>query len=133
MVFKRAWCVAAAALALGLGASDALAKDSAFSCITALRKEHASNAALNPSCPGDFDCTFMAPTGNASARALVETIAKKTESCFTAAGLTMSKEEKEGPGVTRYFSEAGRERCALLIAEPSGPPPEGVRAVCRTE
>lgn len=133
MGMKIAWRLASAALALAFGASAALAQQKGASCVTALKAEYGSSAALSPSCPSDNDCTFMAPTGNASARALVEVVAKKAESCFAAAGLTMSKEQKDGPGTTRYFSEAGQERCALLVAEPSGPPPEGVRAVCKAD
>jgi hypothetical protein len=125
--------VAAAGLVLCFWAPGALAQEKGLSCVAELKKEYGSSTALSPTCPGDYDCTFMAATGNASARALVGTIAEKAESCFTAAGLSVSKEEKEGPGTTRYFSEAGQERCALLIAEPSGSPPEGVRAVCKTE
>lgn len=133
MVYRGVCRLAIAALMLGLGASGVLAQGKGLSCVEALKKEYGANAALSPSCPSDYDCTFMAPTGNASARALVEAIAKKAEGCFTAAGLAVSKEEKEGPGSTRYYSEGGQERCALLVAEPSGPPPEGVRAVCKTE
>jgi hypothetical protein len=133
MGLRTVWRLASAGLFVALGASAALAQQKGLSCVTELKTEYGASAALSPSCPSDYDCTFMAPTGNASARALVEAIAKKAESCYTAAGLTMSKEQKDGPGTTRYFSEAGQERCALLIAEPSGPPPEGVRAVCKTE
>jgi hypothetical protein len=122
-----------AGVLLGFAVTGAAAQGKGQSCVTDLKKEYGTAAAVSPNCAGEYDCTFMAPPGNASARALMETIAQKAESCFTGAGLSMSKEVKDGPGTTRYFSEAGQERCALLIAAPSGPPPEGVRAVCKTD
>jgi hypothetical protein len=64
---------------------------------------------------------------------VLEAVAKKAEDCFSAAGLAVSKEEKEATGLTRIYSEGGQERCAVLLAVPSGPPPEGVRAVCKPE
>ncbi len=112
-----------------LGAMPAFAAD-APSCVAQLKKDYGSTDALNADCPSESDCTFMAPTGNASARALIETIAGKVESCFTGAELKMTKEDKVAEGTTRIF-EAADVKCALLTSAPNGTPPEGVRAVCQ--
>jgi hypothetical protein len=123
--------LAAALLCASGGVAVAQGKGDA--CVADLKKEYGADGVLNAACPSDLDCTVMAPPGNASARALLEAVAKKAEDCFSAAGLTVSKEDKDSIGRTRFYSEGGQERCAVLIAVPNGPPPEGVRAVCKPD
>lgn len=125
--------VMAAAIMLIAGAGTAAAQDQAAACVTQLKTEYGSMAALKAECASDTDCTFLAPTGNASARALLDTIATKTESCFKSAGLASTKEDKQDIGTTRTYNGEGVGKCALLISTPNGAPPEGVRAVCQTE
>lgn len=124
--------VLAAALFCASG-GVAVAQGKGDACVAGLKKEYGASGVLNPACQSDLDCSFMAPPGNASARALLEAVAKKAEDCFSAAGLTVSKEDKDAVGLTRFYSEGGQERCAVLIAVPNGPPPEGVRAVCKPD
>ena len=121
----------AAALMISAG-GPALAQDSApAACIAELETQYGPQAGLQADCSGGTDCTFQAPTGNASARALIDVIAKRAEACFTAAGLKLASEETLAVGTTRHFDGAGDARCAVLTATPTGSPPEGVRAVCQ--
>lgn len=111
----------------------AWAQSAPLACIAELKKEYGASAGLKVECDSGKDCTFQAPTGNASARALVDTIAKHAEDCFKSAGLKVSKEDKQPVGTTRLFNGEGEGKCALLISTPSGDVPEGVRAVCQSE
>lgn len=125
--------VITAAIMLVGGAGAVAAQDQAAACVTQLKTEYGTAAALNAECASDTDCTFLAPTGNASARALLDTIATKTESCFKSAGLVSTNEDKQDIGTTRTYNGEGAGKCALLISTPNGAPPEGVRAVCQSE
>jgi hypothetical protein len=127
------WMVIAAALMTVAGTGAAAAQDQAAACVTQLKTEYGTAAGLNAECPSDTDCTFLAPTGNASARVLLDTVATKAESCFKAAGLASAKENKQDIGTTRTYNGEGAGKCALLISTPNGLPPEGVRAVCQSE
>ncbi len=118
-------------LAMVFAAQSALAQSKPSSCVAELQKEYGTAAGLSADCPTKSDCTFQAPTGNASARALIETIAKRAESCFTGAGLKVAKEETLALGTTRLFDGDGEAKCAVLVSTPNGSPPEGVRAVCQ--
>jgi hypothetical protein len=125
--------VFAAAIMIIAGTGAAAAQDQAAACVTQLKAEYGAVAALNAECPSDTDCTFLAPPGNASARALLDTVARKAESCFQSAGLASTKEDKQAIGTTRTYNGEGAGKCALLISTPNGSPPEGVRAVCQSE
>ena len=125
------------AVATGLvmiaGVSGAIAQDKGPACVAQLKTEYGSASGITSECASDTDCTFMAPTGNASARALMDAAAAKAESCFKAAGLSATNEDKQDIGTTRTYNGEGLGKCALLISTPNGMPPEGIRAVCQDE
>jgi hypothetical protein len=128
---RRGAKAALAAVAMVAGGGQALAQAAPASCIAELEKQYGAGPGLQASCSGGTDCTFQAPTGNASARALIDAIAKRAEACFIGAGLKLASEETLAVGTTRHFDGTGDARCAVLIASPTGLPPEGVRAVCQ--
>ena len=123
--------VAVATLMLISGSAQVWAQSAPSACVAELKKEYGATAGLKSECASDKDCTFQAPIGNASARALLDAIAKRAETCFTSAGLSLSEEDKQGVGVTRLFTGGEKKQCALLISAPSGEVPDGVRAVCQ--
>ena len=125
------WQGALAAALIIVTGGPALAQGAPASCIAELETQYGAQAGLRAECSGGTDCTFQAPTGNASARALIDVIAKRAEACFTGAGLKLASEEKLAIGTTRHFDGTGDVRCAVLTAAPTGSPPEGVRAVCQ--
>jgi len=126
--------LAALALASMASMGPAQAQNAeAVACITQLQEEHGNADGLNSECASDRDCSFLAPAGNASARGLLATIADSAQSCFEASGLSNVNEEKQDLGVTRIFNGEGEGQCAVLVNTPSGPPPEGVRLLCREE
>jgi hypothetical protein len=115
-----------------LGGQAALAQGSPSACVTALSSEYGSTPALQSTCASDTDCTFQAAEGNASALALIGAIVKKTEACFTAAGMSIVKEATTTEGTTRqYGMQGGKEICALLIATGPGDLASGMRATCQ--
>lgn len=120
-----------AATVLAFSTASCLAQASPPACIADLKKDYGATPGLNANCESDKDCTFIAPPGNASARALVGAIAERVEACFKARGLTLASEDAQPVGVTRNFKNGDEAECALLISTPSGGVPEGVRAVCR--
>lgn len=127
-------CRRAAALAIGLilCSAPALAQSAPSSCVTALSKEFGSNSALRMECTNATDCTFQAPTGNASALALVGAMVKTVEACFAAAGLTVVKEDVVPQGTTRQYGKPGAvEMCAVLISTTMGDLADGLRATCQ--
>lgn len=127
-------CAAGLAAAAVAGASGAaLAQGEPAACISELQAEYGNAAGLSSECASETDCTFQAPTGNASARALIGTIAERAETCFTSAGLNRKSQQTQGIGTTTTFNGEGEGQCALLVSTPSGSPPEGVRVVCRQE
>jgi hypothetical protein len=131
-LFERQGAKAAlAAIAMVAAGGPALAQGAPASCIAELETQYGAQAGLRADCSGGTDCTFQAPTGNASARALIDVIAKRAEACFTGAGLKLASEEELAIGTTRHFGGTGDVRCAVLTAAPTGSPPEGVRAVCQ--
>jgi hypothetical protein len=126
------WQGALAAAVMIAAGGPALAQGSTpTACIAELETQYGAQAGLRAECSGGTDCSFQAPTGNASARALIDVIAKRAEACFTAAGLKLASEEALAVGTTRHFDGTGDVRCAVLTAAPTGSPPEGVRAVCQ--
>lgn len=123
---------AAFAVVLLLGAGPALAQASPASCVADLSKEYSANTALRAECPSKADCTFQAAEGNASALALIGAMVKRAEACFTAAGLTITKDDTAAEGTTRYYGTAEKpETCALLIATGTGGVAQGVRTACQ--
>ena len=125
-------------LAVAIGLTGALhcgevqAEGKPSGCVAALKRDYGSTNALRSECKTGTDCTFQAPPANASALALIGTMVKRTEDCFAAAGLKVSKEETAPGGTTRYYEAAGAaEKCALLIATGLTGIAEGVRAVCQ--
>ena len=123
---------AAFALALMLSAGAALAQAAPAACVADLRKEYSANTALKAECPSDADCTFQAAEGNASALALVGAMVKRAETCFTAAGLKITKDDTAAQGTTRYYGTAEvAEQCVLLIAANEGGIAQGVRTACK--
>ncbi|WP_088347654.1 MULTISPECIES: hypothetical protein [Rhodomicrobium] len=131
--FKHPGRAAAAfALAAVLGAGGVMAQAAPAACVADLRKEYASSSALRAECPSDTDCTFQAPEGNASALALIGTMVKRAEACFTAAGLKVTKDDTAAQGTTRYYGTADTaEKCALLIAANETGVAQGMRAACQ--
>ncbi len=129
-------CPKAAALAIGLILCPAAAfaqSGTPASCVTALSKEYGSNSALRMECTNATDCTFQAPTGNASALALIGAMVKTVEACFTAAGLAVVKEDAMPQGTTRQYGKAGgSEMCAVLISTTTVDVADGMRATCQT-
>ena len=84
-------------------------------------------------CANATDCTFQAPVGNASALALIGSMVKTVEACFTAAGLSVVKEDVVPQGTTRQYGKAGTaEMCAVLISTSMGDLADGLRATCQT-
>jgi len=127
-------CAAGLAAASMAGASGAaLAQGEPATCISELQTEYGDAAGLSSDCASETDCTFQAPSGNASARALIATIAERAEACFTSAGLNRKSEQTQGIGTTTTFNGEGEGQCAILVSAPSGSPPEGVRVLCRPE
>ena len=124
---------AAVAVALMLGSVPALAQNAApASCVTDLSKQYGSTSALRMECTNATDCTFQAPTGNASALALIGSMVKTVEACFTAAGLTVVKEDVMSQGTTRQYGLAGAEQtCAVLISTSVSDLADGLRATCQ--
>jgi hypothetical protein len=129
-LFKWRGALAAAVMIAAGGPASAQGSAPA-ACIAELETQYGAQAGLRAECSGETDCTFQAPTGNASARALIDVIAKRAEACFVGAGLKLANEEKLAVGTTRHFDGTGDARCAVLTAAPTGSPPEGVRAVCQ--
>lgn len=124
----------AALLALGLAAASqsAFAQTSPSACVTALQTEYGTTSTLRSECTNDTDCTFQAAMGNASALALIGAMVKKVEACFTAAGMTIVKEDVTTEGTTRQFGMQGsKEMCAVLIATGPGDLANGMRATCQ--
>lgn len=128
--FERA-AVAIAALMMIAGSAPASAQSAPSACVAELKKEYGATAGLESECTSDKDCTFQAPIGNASARALLDAVAKRAETCFTTAGLTLSKEDKQAVGTTRLFNGDKGGQCAVLISTEAGPVPVGIRTVCQ--
>jgi hypothetical protein len=115
-----------------LWSAPAFAQSSPTACVTALSKEYGSNPALRVECTNATDCTFQAPTANASALALIGSMVKTVEACFTAAGLTVISEEVLPNGTTREYGKAGAtEVCAVLISTTMGDLADGLRATCQ--
>ena len=125
----------AAAIAIGfiLCSAPAFAQSAPASCVTALSKEYGTNSALRMECTNATDCTFQAPVGNASALALIGAMVKTVEACFTAAGLSVVKEDAVAQGTTRQFGKPGTsEMCAVLISTTTVDVADGLRATCQT-
>ena len=128
-------CRRAVALAIGLilCSAPALAQGAPSSCVTALSKEFGTNSALRMECTNATDCTFQAPVGNASALALIGAMVKTVEACFTAAGLSVVKEDVMPQGTTRQYGKSGTsEMCAVLISTTTVDLADGLRATCQT-
>ena len=125
---------AAVAMGLILVSAPAFAQSGTpASCVTALSKEYGSNSALRMECTNATDCTFQAPAGNASALALIGAMVKTVEACFTAAGLSVVKEDVMPQGTTRQYGKAGgSEICAVLISTTTADVADGMRATCQT-
>jgi hypothetical protein len=131
---RRLRALAAACLSLALAAVTCYpvqAQGAAPACIAELKKDYGATAGLKAGCDSAKDCTFQAPIGNASALALIDTIAKRAAACFTAAGLKVSKEDKQPVGTTRIFKGGKNAECAVLVSTPTGGIAQGVRAVCK--
>jgi hypothetical protein len=127
---KAAWYGAALAAISCLPAAGVEAKTPS-ACVGELQKQYGGTPALRSECASKTDCTFQAPEGNASALALVDTIAKRAESCLGEAGLTMTTEETITGGSTRYYGATdASEKCALLVATANGAT-QGVRLTCQ--
>ena len=125
--------VAAVAIGLTLGSAPAFAQSAPASCVTALSKEYGGNSALRMECTNATDCTFQAPVGNASALALIGAMVKTVEACFTAAGLSVVKEDVMPQGTTRQYGKPGTsEMCAVLISTTTVDLADGLRATCQT-
>lgn len=127
-------CRRAAAVAIGLMlcSAPAFAQGAPASCVTALSKEYGSNPAPRMECANATDCTFQAPAGNASALALIGAMVKTVEACFTAAGLSVVKEDVAPQGTTRQYGRTGAaEMCAVLISTGMGDLAGGLRAACQ--
>ena len=129
---SRSRRAAAATLGLILFSSTAFAQGAPAFCVTALSKEYSSTSALRMECTNATDCTFQAPPGNASALALIGSMVKTVEACFTAAGLTVVKEDVMPQGTTRQYGLAGAEQtCAVLISTSVSDLADGLRATCQ--
>ena len=131
---KTAWPnVALIAVASMLCSGQALAQNTPpASCVTALSKEYGATPALRMECTNATDCTFQAPTGNASALALIGAMVKTVEACFTSAGLAVVKEDVMPQGTTRQYGQAGAaQMCAVLISTTVGEVADGLRATCQ--
>ncbi len=123
---------AAAAIGLILCSTTAFAQSAPASCVTALSAKYGSTPALKMECANDADCIFQAPPANASALALIGSMVKTVEACFTAAGLTMVKEDTLPDGTTRQYGKSGgTEKCALLIHTSPLNIADGMRATCQ--
>ncbi len=128
---RRGYAAVAAALAFSLAAGQATAQSGPTACISSLQSEYGATDGLTLDCPSATDCSFLAPPGNASARALIGAIASKATACLTEAGMTLDSEDSQPAGVTREYRGQGEARCAVLVATPGGDSPEGVRVICR--
>jgi hypothetical protein len=123
---------AAAAIGLILCSTAAFAQSAPASCVTALSAKYGSTPALKMECANETDCTFQAPPANASALALIGSMVKTLEACFTAAGLSMVKEDTVPEGTTRlYGKSSGAEQCAVLIHTGPTNIADAVRATCQ--
>jgi hypothetical protein len=131
----KSQCLRAAAVAIGLisGSAPVFAQSAPASCVTSLSKEYGANSSVRMECTNATDCTFQAPIGNASALALIGSMVKTVEACFTAAGLTVVKEDAVPQGTTRQYGKPGSsEMCAVLISTTTVELADGLRATCQT-
>lgn len=123
---------AAAAIGFALCSTTAFAQSAPASCVTALSAKYGSTPALKMECTNPTDCTFQAPVANASALALIGTMVKATEACFTAAGLDMVKEDTVTEGTTRLYGKSGAAgQCAVLIHTSPVNIADAFRATCQ--
>ena len=127
---RRSSAIALIGLVLCSAQSFAQSTAPAF-CVTALSKEYGANTAVQMACANATDCTFQAPIGNASALALIGSMVKTVEACFTASGLSLVKEDTVPQGTTRQYGKTGApETCAVLISASMGDLADGLRAAC---
>ncbi len=128
----RAVLIACVGLGLGLTEAGAQAQSKPSACVAELKKAYGATKALRSECHGETDCSFQAPVGNASALALIGTMVKRTQDCYAAAGLEVTKEIRSADGTVRYYGASGAaERCTLLVATSAAEVAEGMRAVCQ--
>ncbi len=122
-------------LALGLGCpgEPAAADDTAaVQCIAATQEKLGGLNFLRASCTSRQDCTYQAPTGNASAIALLNGAADTVQTCWRSAGLTQTESSAKVQGVIRTYARPG-ETCKLLLAMTLGSMAEGFRAACQSD
>jgi hypothetical protein len=130
----HAMCRSAAAVLTGLMlcSAPAFAQGAPADCVTALSKTYGTTSSLRVECTNATDCTFQAPSGNASALALIGSMVKTVEACFIAAGLGVVKEDAVPQGTTRQYGKPGAaQMCAVLISTTVGDLADGLRATCQ--
>lgn len=105
-------------------------------CIGEAHEKFGKSIALKSFCRSPSDCEYQAPLLNASALALVNTMAETIQECWRKAGLTLAEQTRASATLStrRYADPTGKsgESCEIALSETSGALADGFRAACRT-
>ena len=121
---------ACAALWMGFATGAATAQEASAKCIASVHAEFGSAKALRAECTPAGDCMYQAPAGNASALALLNSMAAQVETCWVASGLAMAQEQRGAQGVMRTYARGGQS-CKMLLSISAGTMADGYRAACQ--